>query len=127
MFFAQLKPWEDRSKSDQSASGILTRINGAFQTIPEAVITAVSPPPIQGFSTLGGFELQLEDRTNGRLTIDDFFANAQAVLAQANQKPALKGGVFTQLTASTPQFEIDFDRDRLEALNVNFQDAVTTL
>ena len=127
VFFAQLKPWEDRSKSDQSASAILTRINGAFQTIPEAVITAVSPPPIQGFSTLGGFELQLEDRTNGRLTIDDFFANAQAVLAQANQKPALKGGVFTQFTASTPQFEVDFDRDRLEALNVNFQDAVTTL
>ncbi|MBD2214047.1 efflux RND transporter permease subunit [Nostoc linckia FACHB-104] len=127
VFFAKLKPWEERTNPDQSASAILKRINGAFQTIPEAIITAVNPPPIQGFSTLGGFELQLEDRTNGRLTIDDFFANAQAVIAQANQQPSLAGGVFTQFTASTPQFQIDFDRNRLEALNVDFQQAVNTL
>ncbi|MDZ8035208.1 efflux RND transporter permease subunit [Nostoc sp. DedSLP04] len=127
VFFAKLKPWEERTQPNQSASGILARINKEFATIPEAIITAVSPPPIQGFSTLGGFELQLEDRTNGRLTINDFFANAQAVLAQANQKPALKGGVFTQFTASTPQFQIDFDRTRLEALNIDFQQAVNTL
>ncbi|MFN6464922.1 MAG: efflux RND transporter permease subunit [Nostoc sp. DedVER02] len=127
VFFAKLKPWEERTQPEQTASGVLARINKEFATIPEAIITAVSPPPIQGFSTLGGFELQLEDRTNGRLTIDDFFANAQAVIAQANQKPALKGGVFTQFTASTPQFEIDFDRTRLEALNIDFQEAVSTL
>ncbi len=127
VFFAKLKPWEERTKQEQSASAILKRINGAFQTIPEAIITAVNPPPIQGFSTLGGFELQLEDRTNGRLTIDDFFANAQAVIAQANQQPSLAGGVFTQFTASTPQFQIDFDRNRLEALNIDFQQAVNTL
>ncbi|MEH2170545.1 MAG: efflux RND transporter permease subunit [Nostoc sp.] len=36
-------------------------------------------------------------------------------------------GVFTQFTASTPQFQIDFDRTRLEALNIDFQQAVTTL
>lgn len=58
VFFARLKPWEERKQPEQSASAILNRINGAFQTIPEAIITAVSPPPIQGFSTLGGFELQ---------------------------------------------------------------------
>ncbi|MBD2241843.1 efflux RND transporter permease subunit [Aulosira sp. FACHB-113] len=127
VFFAKLKPWEERTNPNQSASAILKRINGAFQTIPEAIITAVNPPPIQGFSTLGGFELQLEDRTNGRLTIDDFFANAQAVIAQANQQPSLAGGVFTQFTASTPQFQIDFDRNRLEALNVDFQQAINTL
>ncbi|BAY79258.1 transporter (plasmid) [Nostoc linckia NIES-25] len=127
VFFAKLKPWEERTQPNQSATAILGRINGAFATIPEAIITAVSPPPIQGFSTLGGFELQLEDRTNGRLTIDDFFATAQAVIAQANQQPALSGGVFTQFTASTPQFQIDFDRDRLQALNVDFQQAVNTL
>lgn len=127
VFFAKLKPWEERTQKEQSASAILGRINGAFQTIPQAIITAVNPPPIQGFSTLGGFELQLEDRTNGRLTIDDFNANAQAIIAEANQQPALKGGVFTQFTASTPQFQIDFDRNRLQALNVDFQQAVNTL
>lgn len=47
--------------------------------------------------------------------------------AQANQKPTLKGGVFTQFIASTPQFQIDFDRTRLEALNIDFQQAVSTL
>ncbi|OKH49703.1 RND transporter [Calothrix sp. HK-06] len=127
VFFAKLKPWEERQQPNQTSSAILARINSQFQKIPEAIITAVNPPPIQGFSTLGGFELQLEDRTNGRLTINDFFANAQAIIANANQKPALAGGVFTQFTASTPQFEIDFDRARLEALNIDFQQAVSTL
>lgn len=49
------------------------------------------------------------------------------MIAQANQQPSLAGGVFTQFTASTPQFQIDFDRNRLEALNVDFQQAVNTL
>src|SRR5207237_10587523 len=53
--------------------------------------------------------------------------NDQTVIAQANQKPALKAGVFTQFTASTPQFQIDFDRTGLEALNIDFQEAVSTL
>jgi hydrophobic/amphiphilic exporter-1 (mainly G- bacteria), HAE1 family len=86
-----------------------------------------SPPPIQGFSALGGFEIQITDNTSGRLTIDNFLANVQSILASANQKPELAGGVYTQFTAGVPQFQIEFARDRLQALNIDFQQAVQTL
>ncbi|WP_292790040.1 efflux RND transporter permease subunit [Nostoc sp. NMS7] len=74
----------------------------------------------------GGFEFQLQDRTNGHLSIDQFLAIAQQLIAKANQNPALRQ-VFTQFTASTPQYEINIDRARLEALDVDFSQAMNTL
>ncbi|WP_334760570.1 efflux RND transporter permease subunit [Nostoc sp.] len=79
-----------------------------------------------GYGVTGGFEFQLQDRTNGQLSIDQFLAIAQQMIAKANQNPALRQ-VFTQFTASTPQYEINIDRDRLEALNVDFSQAMNTL
>ncbi|WP_306297045.1 efflux RND transporter permease subunit [Nostoc sp. C052] len=35
--------------------------------------------------------------------------------------------MYTQFTASTPQYQIDINRDRLEALNVDFSEAMNTL
>jgi hydrophobic/amphiphilic exporter-1 (mainly G- bacteria), HAE1 family len=127
VFFAKLKPWDERRQKDQSTTAILQHINGQFRQITEARIIGSSPPPIQGFSALGGFEIQITDNTSGRLTIDNFLANVQSILANANQKPELAGGVYTQFTAGVPQFQIEFDRDRLQALNIDFQQAVQTL
>ncbi|MHC5728265.1 MAG: efflux RND transporter permease subunit, partial [Nostoc sp.] len=50
----------------------------------------------------------------------------QQLIAKANKNPALLK-VFTQFTASTPQYEINVDRDRLEALDVDFSQAMNTL
>jgi HAE1 family hydrophobic/amphiphilic exporter-1 len=127
VFFAKLKPWEERTKKDQSSTAILQRLNGQFRQVTDAKVIGTNPPPIQGFSALGGFEIQITDNTNGRLTIDNFLANVQAILANANQKPELAGSVFTQFTAGVPQYQIEFDRDRLQALNIDFQQAVQTL
>ncbi len=41
-------------------------------------------------------------------------------------KNSILSRVFTQFTASTPQYEIDIDRDRLQALNVDFGQAMNT-
>ena len=60
------------------------------------------------------------------MNIDNFLANAQEIIAQANQLPAV-GSAFTQFTASTPQLQIDINRDQLEALNVDFQSALQTI
>lgn len=127
IFFAKLKPWDERRKKEQSSTEILQRINGKFRQITEARIIGTNPPPIQGFSTLGGFEIQITDNTNGELTIDNFLANVQNIIAKANQKPELAGGVYTQFTAGVPQYLIEFNRDQLQALNINFQQAVQTL
>jgi HAE1 family hydrophobic/amphiphilic exporter-1 len=127
LFFAKFKPWEERPRPEQQVNGILQRLNGAFQQIDTARVAAFNPPAIPGFGATGGFELMLQDRTGGRLSIDDFLGNAQEILGNANQEPAIGGSAYTQFTAGTPQLQVEFDRNKLESLNIDFQQAVQTL
>ncbi len=64
IFFAHFKPWGDRPKANQTVAAILKKLNGQFAgTITGATAVGSSPPPIPGFSPLGGFNMQLEDTT----------------------------------------------------------------
>ncbi len=124
LFFAKLKHWDERTGKGQDINGILQRLNQKFAQNQEARIVAFNPPPIPGFGATGESELQLQDRTGGKFTIDDFLAGAKDILAVANEKPAINGSARTQFTAGTPQLQIDIDRSQLEALNVDFQQAL---
>jgi len=127
LFFAKLKPWGERTNEEQQINGILRRLNIAFSQIDSAIVAAFNPPAIPGFGTTGGFELMLQDRTGGKLSIDEFLVNAQEILGNANQEPAIGGSAYTQFTAGTPQLQVEFDRNKLESLNIDFQQAVQTL
>jgi HAE1 family hydrophobic/amphiphilic exporter-1 len=124
-FFVKLKDWKERAGAEHSVDGIVKRLTGILMQNQEALILASNLPAVDGYGVTGGFEFQLQDRTNGQLSIDQFLAIAQQMVAKANQNPVLSR-VFTQFTSSTPQYEIDLDRDRLQALNVDFSQAVTT-
>ena len=129
IFFAHFTPWSERTKPNQQVSAILKRLNGEFsKKITGATAVASSSPPIPGFSPLGGFNMQIQDTTNGRYSFQDFAANAQTILQKANQSGIFAPpGAFTQFTANTPQYQIDINRDQLSALNVNFNDALNTV
>ncbi|MEH1784451.1 efflux RND transporter permease subunit [Nostoc sp.] len=125
-FFFKLKDWKERQGDEHSVKGIVQRLNGIFAQNQDALIFTSNLPAVSGYGVTGGFEFQLQDRTNGQLSIDQFLAIAQQIIAKANQNPILRQ-VFTQFTASTPQYQIDINRDRLEALNVDFSEAMNTL
>jgi HAE1 family hydrophobic/amphiphilic exporter-1 len=125
-FFGRLKPWEERKGKDHAAPAIIQRLNGEFAKNDKAIIITVNQPAVPGFSSTGGFEFQLQDRTSGKLSIDEFLQSAQEIIAKANQNPALSR-VFTQFNTSTPQLQVDIDRDKLERLNVDYSQAVRTL
>ena len=125
--FAKLKHWSDRPGADSTVDSVLRRLNGQFIQNQDAIVRVFNPPTIQGFNPAGGFELQLQDQTGGSFSIDDFLGNAREILAVANQKPAIGGLAYTQFTVGTPQLEIEIDRDALEALNIDFQQALQTI
>lgn len=129
IFFIHLKPWDERTKASQNVTAILAKLNGEIGgNITGAIARGFSPPPIPGFSPLGGFNMQLEDTTNGQLSFQEFAANAQEILEKANKSGIFSPpGAFTQFAADTPQYEIDLDRNQLSALNVDFADAMTAL
>ena len=126
VFFAKLEPWDERTGAEQTAEKVIEQLNQRFYANQDATIAAFNLPPIPGFSSTGGIELQLQNQSGGSLDIDNFLANAQEIIAQANQLPAV-GSAFTQFTASTPQLQIDINRDQLEALNIDFQSALQTI
>lgn len=127
LFFARLKPWSDRPNSEQSVDGILRTLNGKFRTITDAVVMALNPSPIPGFSATGGIEMQLQDRSGGQLSIDDFSQNAREIIAKANELPATAGTVSTTFTTGTPRLRLDIDRSKIETLNIDFQQALATI
>ena len=126
VFFATLAPWEERPGRESSAMALVPKVNGALSGIQEAVVLAFNAPLVPGFSPTGALEMQLQDRSGGQMNIDQFLANANQIMGVANQSPASRG-VFTQFTASSPQIKVDIDRDRLQALNVDFNEALTTV
>lgn len=127
LFFARLKPWSDRPNSDQSVESILRTLNGKFQSITDAIVLALNPSPIPGFSATGGIEMQIQDRSGGQLTIDDFAANARQIVARANELPATAGTVSTTFTTGTPRLRLEIDRNKVESLNIDFQQALATV
>jgi hydrophobic/amphiphilic exporter-1 (mainly G- bacteria), HAE1 family len=123
--FVSLKSWKERTTEAQSVYGILRGINQKLGGITEARVLAVNAPPVRGLSTTGGFEFLIQDRT-GSAPIETLVENAQKFIAAANKRPELQR-VFTQFTANTPQFDIQVNRDRAKALNVNVNDIFSTL
>ena len=122
--FGKLKPWSERPRESQSVYSILGRLNGAFQSITGAQSFAVNAPPVRGLSTFGGFEFQLQDRRG--LPISVLIENANKVIGAANQRPEI-GAAFTQFAANTPQIEVEVNRDRAKALEIDIDDIFDAL
>ncbi|WP_294643197.1 efflux RND transporter permease subunit [uncultured Aureimonas sp.] len=113
--FLTLDPFEDRKTPELSAGAIAQSLNGQFAGIEEAFTAIFPPPPVQGLGTIGGFKLQIEDRSGqGYKALDDV---VKGFLAKAYQTPELTG-MFTGYGIDVPQLFADVDRARARQLNV---------
>ncbi|MEI4470859.1 efflux RND transporter permease subunit [Frigidibacter sp. MR17.24] len=121
LMFITFKDWEER---ERSAGQIAGAANGALYGLKDARAFALSPPPIPGFGTTGGFAFRLQDRGgNGQ----------QALMAAANQLmgEAGKGGIVTGLRVegmpAAAQVDLTIDRDKAQTFGVAFADIATTI
>ncbi len=122
VIFTTLNPWGDR---DASAFEVINRVSGPLMGNTKARMLPVNPPSIQGLSSFGGFEFQLQDR-RGNAELSNLVNSMGAIMGAANQNPQLQN-VFSTYAASTPQIAIDVNRDQAKALNVNINDIFSTL
>jgi multidrug efflux pump len=122
--FVTLKPFEERKSADLSGFAIAGKLQQKYAGIQEAFIAIFPPPPVQGLGTIGGFKLQVEDRTDrGYEALD---AAMKEVMAKAYQTPEL-AGVFTSYKINTPQLYADLDRTKAVQLGVDVQDVFDTM
>jgi HAE1 family hydrophobic/amphiphilic exporter-1 len=126
LIFTTLKPWDERTKPDQSAQAIIDKLFGALAAIPEARILPVNPPPIQGLGSFGGFSFQLQDQ-RGNESLDPLVQALGQILGQANQPSSGLARVFSTFAANTPQLLVEVDRNRAKALGVSIDDIFRTL
>ncbi|MBV8171658.1 MAG: efflux RND transporter permease subunit [Candidatus Eremiobacteraeota bacterium] len=130
IMFALVKPWGDRKRASQNVTAMIQRVNGKFFGITGATVFAFNFPPIQGAGNIGGFDLQVEDRTG--FGIPALAQTAGLLEYKTNTdfdqqgRPKLQS-VITFFRADSPQVEVDIDRNAVQMLHVNLGDVFDTL
>ena len=122
--FAGFEPFEQRLAQGITADSIIGDLFGRMQSIQEAFIIAVPPPPVAGVGSAGGFKLQLRDLNSAEM--DRVLQAAYAIMVQAAQTPGVTG-VFTTFSNSSPQFYLEIDRRKAQMLNVPIPNIFETL
>ena len=78
--FISLKTAGERHGAAQSAEGISAEINKRMGVIQDAFVMVLSPPPVNGLGTTGGFKMMIEDR--GNLGYDELNKAVQAFMGK---------------------------------------------
>jgi len=122
--FVTLKPFEERTTPELSGIAISHKLQQKYGAVKDAFIAIFPPPPVQGLGTIGGFKLQVEDRTDlGYEALDAAMKNVEG---KAMQAPEL-AGVFSSYKINVPQLYVDLDRTKAMQLGVDVQDVFDTM
>ena len=124
VIFASFESFEDRLAAGLPAGAIIGQLYGRLQSIREAFIIAVPPPPVRGVGNQGGFKMQLRDLNSAEM--DRVLQSAYAIMGQAGQTPSVTG-VFTTFSAASPQLFLEIDRRKAQMLNVPIANIFDTL
>jgi hydrophobe/amphiphile efflux-1 (HAE1) family protein len=119
-----LKPFEERKDRSLGAPELIARLGAKFRQIQGGTVVPLSPPPILGLGTGGGFTYVLQDLRGG-----DPKALAQALrglTVAANQDPQLTR-VFSTFSATNPSIYLDIDRNKVQILGVQLNDVFQAL
>jgi hydrophobe/amphiphile efflux-1 (HAE1) family protein len=124
LIFFPLDDFSRRRSAALSGPAIAAALNRKMASIQDAFVMVVTPPPIIGLGTLGGFKLQIEDRADqGPQAL---FAALSEALGKANKNPAI-GGAFSTYQINVPQLNVDVDRVKAKRENVKLSDVFETL
>ena len=122
--FTTLKPFDERTGKEQSAEAIAAEINKRMGAIEDAFVMVLSPPPVNGLGTTGGFKMMIEDRAG--VGYDELYKAIQAIQAKAATDPRLMG-VFSGYQINVPQLFADVDRVKAKQLGVPLAEINQTL
>ena len=124
MAFAELKHWDLRSGSENTAQAIIARANQHFRHFGDVSVSVLSPPAVRGLGQSSGFELWLQDQSG--VGGDNLISAQQKVLAQSQQDPKLTAVRINGLDAKA-QLHIDIDHDKATAQGLTQSDITATL
>ena len=123
--FVSLKNWDERPGAENKVEAITGRAMGRFSQIKDAMVFAFNLPAIVELGTATGFDFELIDQAN--LGHEKLTQARNQLLGEAAQHPDLLSQVRPNGLEDTPQFKIDIDQEKAQALGVSISDINTTL
>jgi multidrug efflux pump len=124
IIFVKLENFDKRKDPSLDGMAIAQKLQSRFDAIDEAFIAIFPPPPVSGLGNVGGFKLQIQDRTDQGIEALD---NAvQAVLQKAWSDPVL-AGVFSSYNVNFPQILAEVDRTKAEQLGIPVDEVFRTM
>ncbi|MDR6678547.1 efflux RND transporter permease subunit [Pseudomonas oryzihabitans] len=122
--FVQLKPWDQRTAANESASAVAGRAMGYLSQIKDAIIYAVVPPAVMELGNATGFDFYLQDQ--GGVGHEALMAARNQLLGMAAQNPKLSQTRPNGLD-DEPQYRLIVDDEKVRALGVSQSDVNQTL
>jgi len=117
-----LKPWKDRG--DTTIEDVMDKVRKEFSRYPEAKVYLSLPPVIPGLGSSGGFEMQLEARSDA--TFDNLVAATDTLMYYASKRKELSG-LSSSLKSDIPQLYFDVDRDKAKLAGVPMAEIFSTM
>jgi multidrug efflux pump len=121
VIWVQLKPWSQRKSS---VHDLLVRSTAFFKTIKEAQVIAFTPPAVLELGNATGFDFYIQDYSG--LSHDHLMAARNQFLALAAKSPLL-AMVRANNMNDEPQFKIEIDDEKVQALGLSLTDVNSTL
>lgn len=125
MAFVSLKPWEDRSGEENSVEAVIARATRAFSQIRDGLVFPFNMPAIVELGTATGFDFELIDQ--GGLSHDALTKARNQLLGMVAKHPDLLVRVRPNGLEDTPQFKLDVDQEKAQALGVSLSDINETI
>lgn len=121
--FAVFEDWETRGEA-LNQSVILASLKKSFESIQEARVVAVTPPPIAGLGQLGGLQMMIEDRQGRGIS------ELQPVMGEMIRAAQAQSGIgfaATTFSAQSPQLFLDIDRVKAQSLGLTMDNVFGAL
>ncbi|WDD95143.1 efflux RND transporter permease subunit [Burkholderia sp. FERM BP-3421] len=115
LVFVRLKDYAQRQHANQKVQALIGRMFGRYAGYKDALVIPFNPPSIPELGTAAGFDFELTD--NAGLGHDVLMAARNQLLGMAAKDPTLRG-VRPNGLNDTPQYKVNIDREKANALGV---------
>ena len=123
--FVSLKPWDERSGEENSVEAVIARATRAFSQIRDGLVFPFNMPAIVELGTATGFDFELIDQ--GGLGHTALTQARNQLLGMVTKHPDLLVRVRPNGLEDTPQFKLDVDQEKAQALGVSLSDINETI
>ncbi|WP_441545645.1 efflux RND transporter permease subunit [Citrobacter freundii] len=123
--FVSLKPWDERSGEENSVEAVIARATRAFSQIRDGLVFPFNMPAIVELGAATGFDFELIDQ--GGLGHTALTQARNQLLGMVAKHPDLLVRVRPNGLEDTPQFKLDVDQEKAQALGVSLSDINETI